>query len=178
MGHKNLRRNQVFVLGKGRGVCGGYTLIESHLSYGCPRACWKTATRYIVHSCNTTKRKKLLHLRIYNENLHKIPHISQKYVLNCLSKPFCLLRSSEEGSGASTQPESNGSENSTTKQIKGPVLFQKPFYTCFIKTLRKSRAFYFHQLLLSKVASQSFKIGFEESNSKFLIFYVNFHRHL
>ena len=134
------------------------------------------AKSYIL--CNTTKRKKLLHLRIYNENLHKIPHISQKYVLNCLSKPFCLLSSSEEGSGASTPPESNGSENSTTKQIKGPVLFQKPFYTCFIKTLRKSRAFYFHQLLLSKVASQSFKIGFEESNSKFLIFYVNFHHHL
>ena len=103
------------------------------------------AKSYIL--CNTTKRKKLLHLRIYNENLHKIPHISQKYVLNCLSKPFCLLSSSEEGSGASTPPESNGSENSTTKQIKGPVLFQKPFYTCFINTLRKSRAFYFHRLL-------------------------------
>ena len=98
----------------------------------------------------------------------------KKYVLNCLSKPFCLLSSSEGGSGASTPPESNGSENSTTKQIKSPVLFQKPFYTCFIKTLVKPRKFYFHQLLLSKVISQSLKIGFVESNSKFLIFMLTF----
>ena len=60
-------------------------------------------------------------LRIRNDNLHTISHISQNYVLNCWDKP-CLLTSSEEGFGASksTLPEFI-SENSTKKQIGGPV---------------------------------------------------------
>ena len=156
-------------------------MIETNLFYGFPRQVqlnWKLllATSYNLATPEKERNSCVCLYTMVTCIRYHTYH--KKYVLNCLSKPFCLLSSSEGGSGASTPPESNGSENSTTKQIKSPVLFQKPFYTCFIKTLVKSRKFYFNQLLLTKVISQSLKIGFVESNSKFLIFYVNFYRHL